>query len=521
MFSHIILEYLVLEDFFIVNFFISYQNYCFFNEFLGVFPEFLLLCFILQGLVNFYCDKTYGTFQVYIWIFYLTCLLLSLIITPDRGAVLLFGFSFINCWYTKISKIIIIFLTILVLCISKIKLRFGTKLSCPLEFPVVVGFSILFLFFLTSTYDFLGFYLSIEGLSLTLYVLSGMLYRSLISIESAVKYFSLGAISTGVSLFGISLLYGLVGSLDFLEVQLFLSSGSLNFIAVLELKIALSFLFFGLFFKISAFPCHWWVADVYEGVWTPITAYFLAVVKVGILLFFFRLVYNVLFNVLFLFQHIFIIVALGSLLVGTFGALRQTRVKRFIAYTSISQVGSILFGISSVSLGGLISSLLYLFVYTLTSIGFFILILNTEHVKTKKNIIYLNELHYLSTYSPKFARYLTVIFFSMSGIPPLGGFITKLFIYSAAIDARLDLVVFISLLISVVSTYYYLNFISYVWFEKLNAKKLYTFNIDLISNFILISIIIFLIVFFIILPNFILPGITGIAISCIWPFFFF
>jgi len=98
--------------------------------------------------------------------------------------------------------------------------------------------------------------LSIEGLSLTLYVLSGMLYRSLISIESAVKYFSLGAISTGVSLFGISLLYGLVGSLDFLEVQLFLSSGSLNFIAVLELKIALSFLFFGLFFKISAFPCH-------------------------------------------------------------------------------------------------------------------------------------------------------------------------------------------------------------------------------------------------------------------------
>jgi len=154
-------------------------------------------------------------------------------------------------------------------------------------------------------------------------------------------------------------------------------------------------------------------------------------------------------------------------------------------------------------------------VYTLTSIGFFILILNTEHVKTKKNIIYLNELHYLSTYSPKFARYLTVIFFSMSGIPPLGGFITKLFIYSAAIDARLDLVVFISLLISVVSTYYYLNFISYVWFEKLNAKKLYTFNIDLISNFILISIIIFLIVFFIILPNFILPGITGIAISCI------
>jgi NADH-quinone oxidoreductase subunit N len=170
--------------------------------------------------------------------------------------VLLFGFSLINCWYTKISKISIILLTLLVLCISKKKLIAGKNLSCLLEFPVVMGFSILFLFFLTCTYDFFGFYLAVEGLSLTLYVLAGMLYQNMVSIESAVKYFSLGAISTGVLLFGISLLFGLVGSLDFLEIQLFLGSSSQNFIVIFELKIALFFILFGLFFKISAFPCH-------------------------------------------------------------------------------------------------------------------------------------------------------------------------------------------------------------------------------------------------------------------------
>jgi NADH-quinone oxidoreductase subunit N len=153
-----------------------------------------------------------------------------------------------------------------ILYITKSKLVSNCQLNCALELPLVIGFSLLFMFFLTSTYDFFGVYLSLEGLSLTLYVLAGILNQSVISIESAIKYFSLGAISSGILLFGISYLFGLVGSLDFLEVQLFLSSSVQNFSLLLELKVSILCILLGLFFKLSAFPCHWWVADVYEGV---------------------------------------------------------------------------------------------------------------------------------------------------------------------------------------------------------------------------------------------------------------
>jgi NADH-quinone oxidoreductase subunit N len=148
--------------------------------------------------------------------------------------------------------------------------------------------------------------------------------------------------------------------------------------------------------------------------------------------------------------------------VGTFGALKQVRVKRFIAYASISQVGFIMLGLASCCIGGLIASVLYLFIYALMSIVFFALILNTEHIVSKKNIIYLSELYCFSLYSSKFAKYLAIVLFSMAGIPPLGGFISKLFVYIVAIDAKLDLIVFVSLFLSVVSTYYYLNFIHYI-----------------------------------------------------------
>ena len=138
-----------------------------------------------------------------------------------------FGFTLINCWYTKVSKICILLLTIGVFYASKNKLVLNAKLH-TIEFPLILGFSVFFLFVLTSTYDFFGLYLALEGLSLTLYVLAAILNCSIVSIEAAIKYFSLGAVASGGFLFGVSILFGLVGSLDFLEVQLFLGSHSFN-----------------------------------------------------------------------------------------------------------------------------------------------------------------------------------------------------------------------------------------------------------------------------------------------------
>ena len=256
------------ENIFLVNFFISYQDFCFFIKVLDLCPEIILLVFILFGLLNILIDKRYGLFQYHTWLLYLIIVFFALLFS-FQGAnevSIIFGFSLIQCWYTKCSKLFVLVLTFLVLSISQNKLIIDKQLTCVLEFPLVVGFSLLFLFFLLSIYDFFGFYLALEGLSLTLYVLAGMLNYSVISIESSIKYFALGAIASGFLLFGMSLLLGIVGSLDFLELQLFFSNSFQNYKVIAELKIAIFFILVGFFFKIAAFPCHWWAADVYEGI---------------------------------------------------------------------------------------------------------------------------------------------------------------------------------------------------------------------------------------------------------------
>jgi NADH-quinone oxidoreductase subunit N len=160
-----------------------------------------------------------------------------------------------NCFYTLFSKLIIIILVLCVLIFSKNKIQSIISISCPIELPLIVAFCVLFLFLLTSSYDFFVTYLAIEGLSLTLYALAAMLSQSIISIEASFKYFALGAISSGILLFGISILFGLIGCLDFLEIQLFLG-GIYTTNYFFEIKISLVLILFGFFFKISAFPCH-------------------------------------------------------------------------------------------------------------------------------------------------------------------------------------------------------------------------------------------------------------------------
>ena len=196
-------------------------------------------------------------------------------------------------------------------------------------------------------------------------------------------------------------------------------------------------------------------------------------VKSCLILFFIRLLFDVFFNVLILFQPIFIIVSIGSILVGSFGALKQVRIKRFLAYTSITQVGFILLGVVSGSLLGVLASIMYLFLYVLMNLIFFSIFLNIEHIIFRKNIVYLSDLYSLNLYNKEIAQHLSLTILSMAGLPPLGGFFGKLFLYFAVIEAHLDLILIISLLISLVSTYYYLNFVRYLFFEKRAEIKLY------------------------------------------------
>lgn len=180
------------------------------------------------------------------------------------------------------------------------------------------------------------------------------------------------------------------------------------------------------------------------------------------MLFFIRITFNLFFNLLFFFQPIFIFVSIGSMLVGSLGAIKQVRIKRFIAYTSINQVGFIFLGLASCNLTGLTASIIYLILYAIMSINFFTLLLNTEHIITKKNMIYLSDLYCYCFYNFKSSQHLVLTILSMAGLPPLGGFIGKLFLYFSIMEARLDVVIVFSLVLSIISVYYYLSFVRYI-----------------------------------------------------------
>jgi len=161
------------------------------------------------------------------------------------------------------------------------------------------------------------------------------------------------------------------------------------------------------------------------------------------------------------------------MIVGSFGALKQVRIKRFLAYTSINQIGFILLGISSGSVLGLFASIMYLFLYIIMNLSFFAVFLNTEHIILKKNTIYLSDLYGLNRSINETSKHFAITILSMAGLPPLGGFFGKLFLYFAIIESRLDFTLIISLFISLISTYYYLNIIRYLFFEKHMEIKLY------------------------------------------------
>ena len=407
---------IVQDNFYFEDYIISYSF--FFDSIL----EMILVFFIFYNLITLFNDKKTNVFQYHKWLicFYLLFFIIcfKFLTLKFHGSTLILGFSWLSSFYVLFSKLVVVTLTILILWIIQRKVQRFNHSENFIEFPLVIGFSLLFMLLLLSSYDFISTYLTIEGLSLTLYVLAILLNQGIASVEAATKYFSLGAVSSGSLILGISLLFGLTGSSDFLEIQTFLASQtSLQY--NYEIAVSILFILFAFFFKISAFPCHVWVADVYEGVWSPITAFFAIVIKVCLLFVFLQLMFDIFFDVLLLFQPIFIFASIGSMAVGSLGALKQVRIKRFLAYASINQIGFVLMGISSCSLIGLVTSLVYINLYIVMNLLFFGVFLQVEHALVKNNITYLSDLYGISTYSREGSFHLATAILSMAGLPPI------------------------------------------------------------------------------------------------------
>ncbi len=332
---------------------------------------------------------------------------------------------------------------------------------CRFEYPVLVMFAGIGMMLMVSANNMLSLYMALELQSLSLYVLAAFQRNSYRSSEAGIKYFILGALSSGMLLFGISLIYGFTGSLDFVNIQSTLFS--LGLISP-GFTVGLVFVLAGLAFKISAVPFHMWTPDVYQGAPTSVTAFFAIVPKVAAMGLLMRLLFEPFAAAIDQWVQIIYFVALGSMIVGAFAAIAQNNIKRLMAYSSIGNMGYALIGIVAGTPEGVASVILYLLIYMIMTAGVFAIILCMR--RNEMRVESITDLAGLSRTAPFLAYGMAILMFSMSGIPPMAGFFGKLAVFEAAVAQEYYVLAVIGIVTSVVAAFYYLRVIKVMFFDE-------------------------------------------------------
>ena len=327
-------------------------------------------------------------------------------------------------------------------------------------FSVLVLYAVLGMSIMVSSNNLLSLYIGIEMQSLALYVLAAFNRDSLRASEAGLKYFVLGALSSGLLLYGISMMYGFTGSLRFETIGAIVSSGEVSSGVIAGMV----FMLCGLAFKISAAPFHMWTPDVYEGSPTPVTGFFASAPKFAAMILIARLLMDPLAGMQDAWQQVIIVLSVASMVVGVFGALVQTNIKRLMAYSSIANMGYALVALAAGTAAGVNGMLIFMTIYLITSIGLFACILQ---MRIRDGMVeQISDLAGLSKSQPRLAMIFTVLLFSLMGMPPLLGFFGKISAFLPAMDAGLTWLVVLALLASVVGAFYYLRVIKTIWFEE-------------------------------------------------------
>jgi NADH-quinone oxidoreductase subunit N len=329
------------------------------------------------------------------------------------------------------------------------------------EYPVLIIFATVGMMLMVSASDMLSLYVGLELQSLALYVLAAFQRDNAKSSEAGLKYFVLGALSSGLLLYGISLVYGFSGTTDFVNLALELRDAPPH---TLGIVIGMVFICAALAFKVSAVPFHMWTPDVYEGAPTPVTAFFSAAPKIAALVLFARVLREPLIGESADWDQVMVFAAVASMLLGSFAGLAQKNLKRLMAYSSIANVGYALTGLAVLSKSGLQAMLIYLAVYFLNTLGAFGVILCLR--RQGKPVEQLSDLAGLSKTNPLLAMAMTIFMFSLAGVPPLAGFFGKYFVFLAAVQANMVPLAVIGVLTSVVAAFYYLRIIKLMYFDE-------------------------------------------------------
>jgi NADH-quinone oxidoreductase subunit N len=329
------------------------------------------------------------------------------------------------------------------------------------EYPVLVLFGTLGMMIMVSANDLMTLYLGLELQSLSLYVVAAIRRDNLKSTEAGLKYFVLGALSSGMLLYGSSLIYGFAGTTGFDGIA---QTFGLQPNPPLGVIFGLVFVIAGLAFKVAAVPFHMWTPDVYEGAPTPVTAFFAAAPKIAAIALFIRVLIGPFGDLWAQWQTIIQVIAALSMIVGSFAAIWQINIKRLLAYSSIGHMGYALIGLATHSEPGIQGILIYMAIYMVTSLGTFACVIAMR----QRGAAYENidDLAGLAQTRPRMALALLVFMFSMAGIPPFAGFFGKLYVFLAAIDAQLYTLAVIGVLSSVVGAYYYLRVVKLMYFDE-------------------------------------------------------
>ncbi|MEO1102136.1 MAG: NADH-quinone oxidoreductase subunit NuoN [Pseudomonadota bacterium] len=379
-----------------------------------------------------------------------------LLFAPDGAT---FNGAFINDGFARYLKV----LTLLGAAVTvAMTMAYARHQNFPrFEYPVLILLATLGMMLMISAGDMIGVYLGLELQSLAIYVAVAINRDSIRSTEAGLKYFVLGALSSGMLLYGISLIYGFTGATEFTAIAAVLSEGGVG----LGVIFGIVFVLAGLAFKVSAVPFHMWTPDVYEGAPTPVTAFLAAAPKVAAMALFVRVMMDAFQPALIQWQQIVIFLSIMSMLLGAFAAIGQTNIKRLMAYSSIGHIGFALMGLAAGTEQGVVGVVIYMTIYLSMTLGAFACILAMRRAD-EGMVEDISDLAGLVRTKPWTAAAFTLLLFSLAGIPPLVGFFGKFYVFLAAVEADLWPLAIIGVIASAIAAFYYLRIIKYMMIDE-------------------------------------------------------
>jgi NADH-quinone oxidoreductase subunit N len=421
-------------------------------------PEIVLACLAMALLLYGVFKKGDATDNVTLGAVVSLAFVTSLVIFTSEGKVMAFGGAFVVDTFARVMKVMALFGSAVAIVLSS---HFMKRVKMArFEYPILVMLASVGMMMMISANDLISLYVGLELQSLSLYVVAAIDRDSARSSEAGLKYFVLGALSSGMLLYGSSLVYGFTGTTTFPEIAAALTASGSS----LGLVFGLVFIIAGLAFKVSAVPFHMWTPDVYEGAPTPVTAFFAAAPKIAAMALFVRVMISPFAAVVQDWQQILVFVSIASMVLGAFAAIGQNNIKRLLAYSSIGHMGFALVGLASGSQEGAQGVIVYMMIYLISTLGVFACVLAMR--RKGQHLEQVSDLAGLAHNNKALAFVFAMLMFSLAGIPPLAGFFGKYFVFLAAVKSGLYALAIIGVVASVVGAYYYLRIVKIIYFDE-------------------------------------------------------